>query len=290
MIVGYVTLGPGGMTLLPRQVTGRAHSRRGLRAGPHGADAELLLSPLLYVPADGEHEWPDPTRRRLVARIEGRRYITSEEVLARARELHGSPRTVSLIPTELIFPGARSDDRGLVEGSAGKSDRSLNRSHRRHRFRGPRNRARHLLFILACVLCAASVTAWLATRRPAHDAYAKLTAARSALASAIDRAGKVSELQQESEALHRKIAGLDQFAFVQPATLVGAIAAALPATVTIQRVSVGGYRFVVDARGSSLLPTARELEALPMVTDVTVQSRSGDNGMVFGQIRGRFGP
>jgi hypothetical protein len=112
----------------------------------------------------------------------------------------------------------------------------------------------------------------------------------SALASATDRLGRVSELQQESEALHRTIAGLDQFAFVPPATLVGTIAAALPATVTVQRVSVEGYRFVVDARGSSLLPTARELAALPMVTDVTVQSRSEGNGVVSGQVRGRLGP
>jgi hypothetical protein len=100
----------------------------------------------------------------------------------------------------------------------------------------------------------------------------------------------VDELRQEAETMRLRITYLDQFAFVPPATLIGAITAALPATVTVQRVSVEGYRFVMDVRGSDLLPAARELDALPMVTDVTVQSRSEGNGVVAGQIRGRLGP
>ncbi|MBU8912870.1 MAG: hypothetical protein KOO61_02530, partial [Spirochaetales bacterium] len=251
MIVGYVTLGPDGMELLPR-------------SGAHGATAELLLSPRLYVRAGEEHMWPDPMDGRLVARVGRRRYVTSKEVLARARELYGSPRTVSLVPTELVSPGAQSDEPGLVE-TAGESGRRLNRSHRRHRFRGPRNRAGHVLLVLACVLCAASVATCLATRQAARDTHADLVASMSALASAESRSNRVSELRQEAETLQRTIADLDHFAFVPPATLIGAITAVLPAAVTAQRVSVGGYRFVVDARGSSLLAAAGELEALPMV-------------------------
>ena len=276
MIVGYVTIGPGGMKLLPR-------------AGAHGANAELLLSPQLYVRAGEKSMWPDPTDGRLVARVGRRRYVTSKEVLARARQLCGSPRTVSLVPMELISPGAQSDEPGLT-ATAGQSARRLNRSHRRHRFRGPRSRFRHLLLVLACVFCMASVATCLVTRRTAQDTHANLVASMSALASAKSRANGVSELRQDAEALQRTIAQLDHFAFVPPATLIAAITAVLPATVTAQRVSVGGYRFVVDVRGSSLLGAAREIEALPMITEVTVQSRSDSNGVVSGQIRGRLGP
>ncbi len=281
MIVGYVTLGPDGMTLLPRP-------------GARGADAELLLSPRLYVRVDEEDAWPDSVGRRLIARVGRRRYVTSEEVLARARELHGGPRAVSLVPTELIFPGAQSDEPGLLAIVGGdpttKLGRNLNHAHRRHRFRAPRNRFRHLPLVLACVFCTASVAACLVTGRTAQEAHTAFVVSIPALAAAEGRANTVNELRQEAETLQRTIADLDQFAFMPPATLIGTIAAALPATVTAQRVSVGGHRFVVDARGSALLPAARALEALPMVTDVTVQSRSEDNGLVSGQIRGRLGP
>ena len=286
MIVGYVTLGPDGMTLLPRP-------------GARGAGAELLLSPRLYVRLDEEHEWPDSVGRRLTARVGRRKYVTSEEVLTRARGLHGGPRAVSLVPTEVIFPGAQSDEQGLLaiagcDNTAGnptaKLARNVNHAHRRHRFRAPRNRARHTLLVLACVLCTVSVAACLVTRRTAQHAHAALVVSMSALASAEGRANTVNELLQQAETLQRTIADLDHFAFLPPATLIGTIVAALPATVTAQRVSVGGYRFVVDARGSTLLPAARKLEALPMVTDVTVQSRSEDDGLVSGQIRGRLGP
>ena len=281
MIVGYITLGPTGMTLLSRP-------------SACGADAELLLSPRLYVRVDEEGAWPDPTGPRLAARVRRRKYITSEEVLARARELHGNPQAVSLVPTELIFPGAQSDEPGLLAIAGGdpiaKLGRNLNHTHRRHRFRAPRNRVRHLPLVFACLFCTVSVAACLVTRQTAQDAHAALVVSMSALTSAQGRVNMMNELQQEAGTLQRTITDLDQFAFVPPATLVGTIAAALPATVTAQRVSVGGYRFVVDARGSTLLPAARELEALPMVTDVTVQSRSEDNELVSGQIRGRLGP
>lgn len=284
MIAGYVTLGPAGITILPRGGIGRSRTPR--------TSVELLLSPRLYIRADGNGGWPDPTCRSLVARIGPRRFITSEEVLTRAQQLHGGSQTVRLIPTELIYAGAQSDEPRFLAtpGDGDPADAGLNRSHRRHRFRAPRRRARHVFLVLAFLLCTAAVAAFIMTGQTAQEARAVLVTSMSAVAAATGRASRVDELRQEAETMRLEIAHLDRFAFVPPATLIGAIAAGLLPAVTVQRVSVEGYRFVLEIRGSDLLPAARDLEALPMVTEVTVQSRSEGNGMVAGQIRGRLGP
>jgi len=271
VIVGYITVGTGGMKLLPRE-----NPRPGERADTRRTDVELMLSPRLYVCADEEIVWPDPTARQLVARVGRRRYITAEAVLDRAQELHGGPKTVSLIPAADDF--------------SAKPNRSMNRPHRRHRFYAPRSRARHLLFAFGCLLCAASVAACLVTGQSAQTAKAEFEATESAVAIATNHANRVVELHREVEALQQSIARLDQYVSVPPATLIGAIVATLPATISVQQVSIGEDRFIVDARGDTLLPAAQALETLPMVTDVTVQSRSEGNGLVFGQIRGRLGP
>jgi hypothetical protein len=255
----------------------------GTRRARRGGDKELVLSPRLYLSADDDNLWPDPDAARLVARVNRRRYVTSEAVLGAATGLGGDSEAVSLIPAAAVFDEASSE-------ASSQSARGFNGSHRRHRFRSPPNRARCVRFAVVAILCMASVGGFLATHRSARTTRAELVVSASALASAEDLLAVVSDLEREAGALQETIAGLDQFALVPPASLVGAIVAALPATVTVGRLSIGRESFVVDARGDNLLGAVGALEALTMVADVTVQSRSEADGSVSGQIRGRLGP
>jgi type II secretory pathway component PulM len=262
--------------------------------------AEFVLSPRLYLCAGGDNLWPDPDSGRLVARLRGGTCVTSQAVLAAVSALSGESGPATLIPAQAVFSGAGPRERDLLTGledgqlaspnSTDRSVRRLNQSHRRHQFRPLPNRPRRVRLAGAVILCLVSAVGFVATMEPARDARAQVTVSANLLASAQERLAAVNRLQREAETLEEATAGLDQFALVPPASLVGAIVSSLPPTVTAARLQVGRENFVVELRGEDLLQPVQALSALAMITDVTVQSRSEADGSVSGEIRGRIGP